>query len=180
MSNLHALPESLHQLGQTRFASLYEGETEQQKIINLLSLSDFAWNCLQSQPNLKDWLLDDKELANRAVEAPLSSTEINELDDNAAMAKLRLYREKYWLKVAFLDLCCANPIADSIAYISALANQLIDSANQWAFAQVAKVSGMPLDDDGNAMQMLVLGMGKLGGGELNYSSDIDLNFFLPS
>ncbi|MEC8225619.1 MAG: bifunctional [glutamate--ammonia ligase]-adenylyl-L-tyrosine phosphorylase/[glutamate--ammonia-ligase] adenylyltransferase, partial [Pseudomonadota bacterium] len=179
MSNLHALPQSLHQLGQTRFASLYEGQTEQQKIINLLSLSDFAWNCLQSQPNLKDWLLDDKELANRAVEAPLSSTEINELDDNAAMAKLRLYREKYWLKVAFLDLCCANPIADSIAYISALANQLIDSANQWAFAQVAKVSGMPLDDDGNAMQMLVLGMGKLGGGELNYSSDIDLIFSYP-
>lgn len=179
MSNLHALPESLHQLGQTRFASLYEGQTEQQKIINLLSLSDFAWNCLQSQPNLKDWLLDDKELANRAVEAPLSSTEINELDDNAAMAKLRLYREKYWLKVAFLDLCCANPIADSIAYISALANQLIDSANQWAFAQVAKVSGMPLDDDGNAMHMLVLGMGKLGGGELNYSSDIDLIFSYP-
>ncbi|MEQ5875932.1 bifunctional [glutamate--ammonia ligase]-adenylyl-L-tyrosine phosphorylase/[glutamate--ammonia-ligase] adenylyltransferase [Pseudoalteromonas sp. NFXS39] len=179
MSNLHALTESLHQLGQTRFESLYKGQAEQEKIINLLSLSDFAWNCLQSQPDLKDWLLDDNELTNRKIEAPLNSAEISELDDNAAMAKLRLYREKYWLKVAFLDLCCANPIADSIAYISALANQLIDSANQWAFAQVAKVSGMALDDDGNAMPMLVLGMGKLGGGELNYSSDIDLIFSYP-
>ncbi len=179
MSNLHRLPESLYQLGQTRFSNLYAAQPEQDKIINLLALSDFAWSCLQSQPELKEWLLDESELTNRTALPPLSFTDISELDDSAAMAKLRLYREKYWLKVAYLDLCCANPIADSISYISELANQLIDCANKWAFAQVAKVSGTPLDNEGNAIPMLVLGMGKLGGGELNYSSDIDLIFSYP-
>ncbi|MFM9644449.1 hypothetical protein, partial [Streptomyces turgidiscabies] len=36
-----------------------------------------------------------------------------------------------------------------------------------------------VDEQGNTMQMLVLGMGKLGGKELNYSSDIDLIFAYP-
>ncbi|MCF2898919.1 bifunctional [glutamate--ammonia ligase]-adenylyl-L-tyrosine phosphorylase/[glutamate--ammonia-ligase] adenylyltransferase [Pseudoalteromonas sp. OFAV1] len=179
MSNSYPLPTSVQQLGQTRFTSLYPDQDVDENIAKLLSLSDFAWHCLQSQPALRTWLLDETECANRVVESPLSNSDLSELDDSAAMAKLRLYREKYWLKVAYLDLCCANPIADSIAYISELANQLIDSANQWAFAQVAKVSGTPVDADGNAIPMLVLGMGKLGGRELNYSSDIDLIFSYP-
>ena len=179
MSNLHPLPEALQQLGQTRFADLYPGQDVEPSIVNLLSLSDFAWSCLQSQPTLKAWLLDTDELANRTTEPPLNSNELSTLDDAAAMAKLRVYREKYWLKVAYLDLCCQNPIDDSIAYISELSDQLIDSANQWAFAQVANVSGTPLNSAGEAIPMMVLGMGKLGGKELNYSSDIDLIFSYP-
>ncbi|MCF7501647.1 bifunctional [glutamate--ammonia ligase]-adenylyl-L-tyrosine phosphorylase/[glutamate--ammonia-ligase] adenylyltransferase [Pseudoalteromonas sp. L1] len=180
MSNSQPLPDALYQLGQTRFNGLYPEQPVDPLIAKLLSLSDFAWSCLQSQPDLKDWLLDESTLACRNPQPPLTDDDFTELDDAAAMAKLRLYREKYWLKVAFLDVCCHNPIEDSIAYISALAEQLIDCANQWAFAQVAKVSGMPTDAFGNAIPMLVLGMGKLGGGELNYSSDIDLIFSYPT
>lgn len=86
MSNLHPLPEALQQLGQTRFADLYPGQDVEPSIVNLLSLSDFAWSCLQSQPTLKAWLLDTDELANRTTEPPLNSNELSTLDDAAAMA----------------------------------------------------------------------------------------------
>ncbi len=38
---------------------------------------------------------------------------------------------------------------------------------------------MPVAHDGSRLPLLVLGMGKLGGGELNFSSDIDLVFLFP-
>ncbi|WP_404341022.1 bifunctional [glutamate--ammonia ligase]-adenylyl-L-tyrosine phosphorylase/[glutamate--ammonia-ligase] adenylyltransferase [Pseudoalteromonas mariniglutinosa] len=179
MSYPSQLPEQLLNLGLKRFEALYPQQKIAAEIVSLCALSDFAWTCLQSQPDLKTWLLDTKEMAKRDVPAPITLSEQSSLDEQACMLKLRLYREKYWLKVAYLDLCCENPIADSIDYISQLADQLISSANQWAFMQVAKVNGMPLDKHQQPIPMLVLGMGKLGGGELNYSSDIDLIFSYP-
>ncbi|MEI8641296.1 hypothetical protein P4S68_10165 [Pseudoalteromonas sp. Hal099] len=38
---------------------------------------------------------------------------------------------------------------------------LINSANRWAHAQTAKTAGEPLDEQGNSLPLMVLGMGKL-------------------
>jgi len=179
MSNVKQLPIQLQKLGLERFEQLYPQQSNESEVIRLLALSDFAWRCLESQPTLKDWLLCKDEIQNRHVTSPFDSIELSDIDDAKCNQILRKYREKYWLKVAFLDLCCNNPIADSINYISQLADMLIDSANQWAHAQVAKVNGEPLDEQSQAMPLMVLGMGKLGGQELNYSSDIDLIFAYP-
>ncbi len=179
MSNDTQLPIELQKLGETRFAALYPEQQIQQQIVRLLALSDFAWRSLSSQPSLLSWLLCDVEINNREISDPFATLNINEVEEQQCHQLLRQYREKYWLKVAFLDLCCENSIADSIKYISELANKLIDSANQWAYKNVAKTNGEPLDEDKNSLSLMVLGMGKLGGQELNYSSDIDLIFAYP-
>ncbi|MEL0646642.1 bifunctional [glutamate--ammonia ligase]-adenylyl-L-tyrosine phosphorylase/[glutamate--ammonia-ligase] adenylyltransferase [Pseudoalteromonas agarivorans] len=179
MSNLKQLPIQLQKLGLERFEQLYPQQSEESGIVRLLALSDFAWRCLESQPDLKDWLLCKVEIKDRHVISPFDALDLASIDEAKCNQILRKYREKYWLKVAYLDLCCANPIADSINYISQLADMLINSANQWAYAQVAKVNGEPLDEQNQAMPLMVLGMGKLGGKELNYSSDIDLIFAYP-
>lgn len=179
MSNDTQLPIELQKLGETRFAALYPEQQIQQQIVRLLALSDFAWRSLSSQPSLLSWLLCEVEINNREISDPFATLNINEVEEQQCHQLLRQYREKYWLKVAFLDLCCENSIADSIKYISELANKLIDSANQWAYNNVAKTNGEPLDEDKNALPLMVLGMGKLGGQELNYSSDIDLIFAYP-
>lgn len=179
MSNDTQLPIELQKLGETRFAALYPEQQIQQQIVRLLALSDFAWRSLSSQPSLLSWLLCDVEINNREISDPFATLNINEVEEQQCHQLLRQYREKYWLKVAFLDLCCENSIADSIKYISELANKLIDSANQWAYNNVAKTNGEPLDEDKSALPLMVLGMGKLGGQELNYSSDIDLIFAYP-
>ncbi|HCP98993.1 MAG TPA: bifunctional [glutamate--ammonia ligase]-adenylyl-L-tyrosine phosphorylase/[glutamate--ammonia-ligase] adenylyltransferase, partial [Pseudoalteromonas sp.] len=178
-SNDTQLPIELQKLGETRFAALYPEQQIQQQIVRLLALSDFAWRSLSSQPSLLSWLLCDVEINNREISDPFATLNINEVEEQQCHQLLRQYREKYWLKVAFLDLCYENSIADSIKYISELANKLIDSANQWAYNNVAKTNGEPLDEDKSALPLMVLGMGKLGGQELNYSSDIDLIFAYP-
>ncbi|MBQ4832843.1 bifunctional [glutamate--ammonia ligase]-adenylyl-L-tyrosine phosphorylase/[glutamate--ammonia-ligase] adenylyltransferase [Pseudoalteromonas sp. MMG010] len=179
MTNSMPISSEFTKLGQLRFENLYPEQEHQSDIVKLLALSDFAWRCLSSQPQLKDWLLDEAELKQRQVVSPFINTALNEIDDNQCQKILRQYRERYWLKVAYLDLCCDNPIDESVFYISELADMLIDSANQWAYSQVAKVSGQPLDEKANPLPLMIVGMGKLGGKELNYSSDIDLIFTYP-
>ncbi|MGR3979830.1 bifunctional [glutamate--ammonia ligase]-adenylyl-L-tyrosine phosphorylase/[glutamate--ammonia-ligase] adenylyltransferase [Pseudoalteromonas sp. 1181_04] len=173
------LPTALHGLGSERFFQLYPELPANELIINLLGLSDFAWRCLQSQPQLIEMLLSDTQMSLRDSPNPFQDLNLTEVDEAQCHKILRRYRERYWLKVACLDLCYSNDIADSIGYISALADQLIDSANNWAFAQVAQINGQPFDEQQLPLAMLVLGMGKLGGQELNYSSDIDLIFSYP-
>ncbi len=173
------LPTQIQTLGTERFVELYAERPVNERIIKLLGLSEFAWRCLESQPELIDMLLSERDMLLRDCPCPFLGYELSNIDEVVGYKILRQYRERYWLKVAFLDMCCDNDIADSIRYISMLADSLIDGANRWAFAQVAKVNGEPVDEQGNAMQMLVLGMGKLGGKELNYSSDIDLIFAYP-
>jgi glutamate-ammonia-ligase adenylyltransferase len=179
MSNIKQLPIQLQKLGLMRFEQLYEEQDKQAEIVRLLALSDFAWRSLGSQPDLKEWLVCENEKHNRTINSPFEKLELDQIDEAQCHRLLRQYREKYWLKVAYLDLCCNNPISDSIKYISELADVLIDSANQWAHAHVAKVNGEPLDEQQHTMPLMVLGMGKLGGQELNYSSDIDLIFAYP-
>ena len=173
------LPAALNTLGRERFSQLYPERSPSELIINLIGLSDFAWRCLQSQPQLIEMLLCTTQMSLRDCPNPFQDLNLAEVDEAQCHKILRRYRERYWLKVACLDLCYSNDIADSISYISALADQLIDSANNWAFAQVAIVNGQPLDDHQQPLSMMVLGMGKLGGQELNYSSDIDLIFAYP-
>ncbi|MFC3031977.1 bifunctional [glutamate--ammonia ligase]-adenylyl-L-tyrosine phosphorylase/[glutamate--ammonia-ligase] adenylyltransferase [Pseudoalteromonas fenneropenaei] len=147
-------------------------------LMRLLALSDFAFRVLQNRPELVAWLQDEAGMQLRDTPEPLPES-LAQLDDASCMRLLRRYRQQYWLKIMWLDLVKGNDIADSIAYVSALAETLIAAANRWAYAQVAQSSGEPLDEHGFAMPMLVLGMGKLGGGELNFSSDIDLIFAYP-
>jgi glutamate-ammonia-ligase adenylyltransferase len=48
------------------------------------------------------------------------------------------------------------------------------------FTPPAVTNGAPCNAEGQPQPLLILGMGKLGGGELNFSSDIDLIFAWPS
>jgi glutamate-ammonia-ligase adenylyltransferase len=179
MSNIKQLPIQLQKLGLMRFEQLYGQQNKQSDVVRLLALSDFAWRSLDSQPDLKEWLICKNEKHNRIINSPFKNVDLTQIDEVQCHKLLRQYREKYWLKVAYLDLCCDNPISDSIKYVSQLADILIESANQWAYAQVSKVNGEPLDEQQQTMPLMVLGMGKLGGQELNYSSDIDLIFAYP-
>ncbi len=60
--------------------------------------------------------------------------------------------------------------------LSVLAETLIVAARDWLYDACCREWGTPCNTQGVAQPMLVLGMGKLGGGELNFSSDIDLIF----
>ncbi|MEI8641295.1 hypothetical protein P4S68_10160 [Pseudoalteromonas sp. Hal099] len=109
MSNKMQLPIQLQKLGSTRFAQLYPQQPIQEEVVKLCALSDFAFRSLESQPQLKDWLINPDEQFSRDVPAPFDGLDLQQVDENQCNRILRQYREKYWLKVAYLDLCCDNP-----------------------------------------------------------------------
>lgn len=94
----------------------------------------------------------------------------------APEATLRRYRQLKSTHILWQDLSGQHDIAATGLAISALARDCLDLALQAAEQQVAKTCGALLDEHGRAIRLIVFGLGKLGGAELNFNSDIDLVF----
>ncbi|MFD3322721.1 bifunctional [glutamate--ammonia ligase]-adenylyl-L-tyrosine phosphorylase/[glutamate--ammonia-ligase] adenylyltransferase [Alteromonas macleodii] len=91
---------------------------------------------------------------------------------------LREFRNKEMARITFLDVLNKQPIEISLMQVSALADVLINGAYHWLYQHLAVRYGKPQSHNQD-MHMYILGMGKLGGKELNFSSDIDLIFTYP-
>jgi len=100
-------------------------------------------------------------------------------DEPAAMARLRIARRRALARIAWRDLAGLSDTAATLAALSALADQAIGAALEWGQRLLGPRYGAPRDAAGKVQPLVVVGMGKLGGGELNFSSDIDLVFLYP-
>ena len=101
-------------------------------------------------------------------------------DDGALKQALRSLRQRVMLRLIARDLAGHADLAEVVATTTALAETAIAAALTWLEAQLAGQYGHPLGERSGAVQRLhVVGMGKLGGSELNVSSDVDLIFVYP-
>jgi glutamate-ammonia-ligase adenylyltransferase len=100
-------------------------------------------------------------------------------DEAAFMAALRQLRRRELTRIAWRDLARGATLAATLAELSGLADAAIRAAHAFALRMLAPRFGLPRAPSGEPLELLVLGMGKLGGGELNFSSDIDLVFLYP-
>ncbi|SEP90698.1 glutamate-ammonia-ligase adenylyltransferase [Ectothiorhodospira magna] len=100
-------------------------------------------------------------------------------DETDLMSQLRQSRQREMVRIAWRDLSGAATLNDTLADLSTLADQLIDGALHWLHQDLVRRHGEPRDAAGQPQRLVVLGMGKLGGDELNFSSDIDLIFAYP-
>ncbi|MFC0180234.1 bifunctional [glutamate--ammonia ligase]-adenylyl-L-tyrosine phosphorylase/[glutamate--ammonia-ligase] adenylyltransferase [Thorsellia kenyensis] len=66
-----------------------------------------------------------------------------------------------------------------LSMLSELADHIIDTIVNWVYGTLALSMGRPTNKLGQEQPFVVIAMGKLGGGELNFSSDIDLIFTYP-
>ena len=111
-----------------------------------------------------------------ALAAALTS-EIGLLDENAAvMAALRRFKRRQTLRIAYGDIVGGQRLETVVAQISHVADCIVAAALQAALASVGRQRGAPVHHDGSPATIAAVALGKLGGGELNYSSDIDLVF----
>ncbi|MES1955297.1 bifunctional [glutamate--ammonia ligase]-adenylyl-L-tyrosine phosphorylase/[glutamate--ammonia-ligase] adenylyltransferase [Salinisphaera hydrothermalis] len=97
-------------------------------------------------------------------------------DDTTAEMALRGARNAYLAAIAWRDLMGVDALDTVLDHLSELADQCIDYALSEAERAVAERHGELRDRDGKPVRLIVIGMGKLGGRELNFSSDIDLIF----
>ena len=101
--------------------------------------------------------------------------------DGEAMlhTRLRQLRNRVWVRTTARDLAWLAYLQEVMLTYSDLAEVSLTVALNFHHAALAERHGQPLDEHGNPQQMVVVGMGKLGGRELNVSSDIDLILLYP-
>lgn len=106
------------------------------------------------------------ELASLLAAAPLAQA-------------LRDLRARTLARLLVRDASGVADLDEVVSALSALATLALVEAERQTRAELIERFGTPRSPDGRAQQLQVVGMGKLGGGELNASSDIDLVFVYP-
>ena len=98
--------------------------------------------------------------------------------EDELLSALRQCRNFHMAAITFRDCTNRQSITTSLVQVSTLADALISGAYYWLYTMLEKKHGTPQGSEG-PIHMYILGMGKLGGHELNFSSDIDLIFSYP-
>ncbi|MDO6673231.1 bifunctional [glutamate--ammonia ligase]-adenylyl-L-tyrosine phosphorylase/[glutamate--ammonia-ligase] adenylyltransferase [Cobetia amphilecti] len=158
-------------------------ERQRSQLGRLITLSDFALETLCRRPELLSELLESGELERALPVAQLTerlAAGLISADDEKAMQQvLRRFRQLRMLGIVWRDLNGAD-MWQTAAAVSHLAEVTLEGALGWLEASLEPRYGRPAPDRfGEPQRLVVLGMGKLGAGELNLSSDIDLIFAFP-
>ncbi|HEU4601139.1 MAG TPA: bifunctional [glutamate--ammonia ligase]-adenylyl-L-tyrosine phosphorylase/[glutamate--ammonia-ligase] adenylyltransferase [Steroidobacteraceae bacterium] len=96
------------------------------------------------------------------------------------MAALRAFRHRHSVRIAWRDIAGWATLEETLRDLSDLADASIRAAYEHAYASMVARYGVPQGrDSGEAQPLMILAMGKLGGRELNFSSDIDLVLLYP-
>jgi glutamate-ammonia-ligase adenylyltransferase len=137
----------------------------------VLAASDFVAGTLAAEPAIAARLLASG--LSTAVEFAASATLESETE---FMTRLRRWRRAEFLRIAWRDLAGWAPLAQTLHDLSAAADVALRAAHDFAWRALTARHGVPRDAQGEQQSLIVVAMGKLGGGELNFSSDIDLIF----
>jgi len=101
-------------------------------------------------------------------------------DDVELLKNLRVQRNWMMGRIGLRDLQGLSQLEETVGATSELADALVSSALDWHYERFCKRYGTPIGrDSGEQQKLIVIGMGKLGGQELNFSSDVDLIFTYP-
>lgn len=192
-NNTNSLPSQLLLLKQQRiedFKLVYKDDIASidshylDQLGEFCALSDFGHRHLVRNPQwatdiLQDGLLYSDELKphierrfTQLIKAVTTELELEKC--------LRDVRNFFQIVIAWRDLGQHAHITQSLIDVSELAETLIIGARNALSTLLEKTWGLPHDSDGNIQPLMILGMGKLGGHELNFSSDIDLIFTFPN
>src|SRR5690606_11798376 len=108
----------------------------------------------------------------------LLNAELTDCEDEPQLQRiLRRFRNRQQVRIIWRDLTRQAALAETCSDLSDLADTCVDLAYQWLYVRHCEQHGVPIGNrSGEPQHMIILGMGKLGGHELNLSSDIDLIF----
>jgi len=121
----------------------------------------------------------DRSFSREDFSEALARFRSRSFDRDGSLLLARFKRREY-VRIMLRDVLRIAPLAETTAEISALSDVLLDAALRDAESAMERRFGLPqcLDAQGRTVNtpLAVLSLGKLGGNELNYSSDIDLLF----
>jgi glutamate-ammonia-ligase adenylyltransferase len=145
-------------------------------LVQMFSTSQHFSDLLVTDPEGFDLLrlTEGEPVAQQALVNDLVA-EVSALEhDQTVLRALRRFKRRETLRIAYGDVVREQSLKTVTAQISYLADALVEGALRAAWRKLSQARGTPQGPAGRRARFCVLGMGKLGGCELNYSSDIDL------
>lgn len=182
------LPLALHEEVQRALERLHEDDRTAlnahaqaaESLPRVLAASPFVAEALIRQTGLLRDLIDSGDLFEPYAETTLSGHLRTALagagDEAALLSALRRFRRREMVRIAWRDLAGWAPTEETLRELTWLADAAVQGALDWWDTELSRRHGTPRDAQGKPVGLVVLGMGKLGGCELNFSSDIDLIF----
>ena len=186
---LKKLPEELQdQLA--NHVELYQAKIEQSGVqvpenVELLSSLPRVWgcslfvaeSCIRNPEMLNELILDDALFSTERRFKYCELLKAFAVDsEKTLMTVLRKFRCREMVRIAWRDLAGWSDLDETLADLTELAEVCIQYTLDYLYQQACDRRGVPTTSNGTAINVVVLGMGKLGAWELNYSSDIDLIF----
>ena len=155
-----------------------------EKIRSSLSFSRYAQRLLKNEPNSWEILIDKihEPFYIKRMQSYLDAFSNSITDENSLYSALRNLRKIVMLHLIARDLSKLADLTEVMTCMTNLAESTICFSLKYHYSWLAqdKHYGVPKGDvSGTDQEMLVIAMGKLGGGELNVSSDVDLIFVYP-
>jgi [glutamine synthetase] adenylyltransferase / [glutamine synthetase]-adenylyl-L-tyrosine phosphorylase len=159
--------------------ALFEREPDALRtLVQLFSASQYLADILIADPEVLDLLRMtggqpvSRDILQDEIVAEVQAT----ADMRGVMRLLRDYRHREMLRIAYGDIILGQSLEIVTGQLTILAESILQAAVLAARREVDTRRGPPLHADGRPAEFCVLALGKLGGRELNYSSDIDLVF----
>jgi glutamate-ammonia-ligase adenylyltransferase len=148
------------------------------RLLNLFGQSDYLSRFFLRHPELLDTLVqpaDERLKPPERIRQELFQRARRAEDPEERLAALRRYKNEEVLRIGLADIHDELEVPEVAAQLTALADGALDEALFLAEAEARERFGEPVRDGGRD-SLAVLGMGKLGGRELGYHSDLDLIF----
>ena len=142
----------------------------------VFAASDFVVDALARDEHLLPALLAQEPQRFAVPIAMAAAAPVMADDESAFMARVRCWRRAELARIAWRDLAGWATLAETLLDLSNAADAAIRAAQDFAWRQLTQRHGAPAGADDEAQRLIVIAMGKLGGQELNFSSDIDLVF----
>ena len=141
--------------------------------------SDFVVDALARDPQLLPQLIAHApQQFVGALAAPDTGPTAH--DESQFMADLRHWRRAELTRIAWRDLAGWASLQETLLDLSNAADTAIRTAQEFAWQQLTGRYGPPAAADPESQRLLIVAMGKLGGQELNFSSDVDLIFLFDA
>ncbi|HAK99354.1 MAG TPA: bifunctional glutamine-synthetase adenylyltransferase/deadenyltransferase, partial [Rhodobiaceae bacterium] len=145
--------------------------------LQIFAGSSFLTRIIRTRPNLLIELAEDgpdvfcEKILTLIFDQDLSC------DRDGLMRDLRLYRQSISLATAMADIAGLWSLEEVTGTLTDFADASVRISLDWLLKNKSAQYGLDIPPTGDQCQCVVLGMGKYGARELNYSSDIDIVVF---
>lgn len=147
-------------------------------VSRVVACSEFAGNVLLREYS---WFKQNVAAFSNKADDSLIDAFVEEIatsnsDSDEIKSRLRRFRNRYLLQILWREVHGLADLDETLQQLSMLAERLLDAATRYAEKDLEPRFGRVRNPANDIVSLVILGMGKLGGRELNFSSDIDLIF----